>query len=341
MKNFLPEPSQQLKTSFKIKGRMIPREEVACRLRNYCSALGFGPATLYVTDLPANGCLQAGEWQARWSAGEDVALVYSLTVDYNPHWGGRGGLPQLLHHTKSAGSSTVTSAEFIAPFLQRYRFAQENIYIGRSENGQYLLTVPTCLLSKGDHDPGWRMKIHVDRFSDSGEGGEIHPVSSCGAYHSYAISPAFCESLVRGIGDWVAGRKQPIGSALTRELFSYVVDEKVFTPATPYVATLLPAIRDIVTHPTPNLRAAQIHLQLVFARDVARLAAEHPSGAGKLLYAAGLVIDMTEFAEGGEQYFVPWQAYVEPGGMPPGNTCLLEQDDLCVHLKQQDTLCPA
>lgn len=339
MKTFHPDVSKVTKTSFKIKGRMLPYEEITCRLKNFCASLGFGPVTIYRAGLPVLGNPEAGAEQVRWGADEDVVVVLSTNVAYNPNWGGHSGLPQLLHHMGPTSSSGPTPADFIAPFLHHYRFAQENIFFSHTLQGQYLITAPTTLLSEGEECSPCTLKLHLEKIVQSAKDGAICPVAISGTHQSFVVSTDFCLSLAGLTNEWTPGRNLPIGKYLSRELFSFTFNDKALESDSPYVATILPHIAEIVADPTPNLRAAQIHLQQVFIRDMARLVAGQQARSKKLLYIAGLDIDMTEFAGVEEHCFVPWQAYIAAGGKTSEEEYLLAQDDLFVRLKQQDSHC--
>jgi hypothetical protein len=55
-------------------------------------------------------------------------------------------------------------------------------------------------------------------------------------------------------------RSIPIGRYLSSDLFSFADIEQSVAQDSPFRPTLLPHLRRIVTHRTPNLRAAEIHL---------------------------------------------------------------------------------
>ncbi|MBU1566956.1 MAG: hypothetical protein KJ630_15190 [Proteobacteria bacterium] len=339
MKTVPLDVSQPIEPSFKIKGRMIPYEEITCRLKNFCISLGFGPGTINRKDLPPSGYSVKSAGEMRWQEDEDMMLVFSTHVTYNPHWGGYSGLPRLLHYNGSKRSPGHSPAEFIAPFLHRYRFAQDNIFINHTSQGQYLITIPNTLLNDCGECSEYKLKLHLKKIVEPAKDGAIYPVSISGEYHSFVVSNDFCLPFSGLIDGWTTGRKLTIGKYLSRELFSFTFDEKVLKDDSPYVATILPHIEEIVADTTPNLRAAQIHLQKVFDRDMTRLSVERHERSKKLLYIAGLEIDMTAFAGIEEHYFVPWQAYIAAGGKAPGEEYLLLQDDLFVQLKQQDAHC--
>lgn len=86
----------------------------------------------------------------------------------------------------------------------------------------------------------------------------------------------------------------------------------------------------------PNLRAAETHLRQEFSRAITTFVAERRAGSGNMLCLAGLHIDMSEFREHGEHYFVPWKAYLDTTGANFGEKHTLGQDELFVRLARRD-----
>jgi hypothetical protein len=207
--------------------------------------------------------------------------------------------------------------------------------------GQHLVTLPETLLGKGLNLPGGTLQVHLDRIAEANGSGDRQPLMTAGSLHTFAVSKAFRQSLAGLKDDWQLGRKLPIGKYLGRELFSFIDPEKAVESSSPFASTLLPHLAEIVTHQTPNLLAAEIHLQAEFRRGIAALSSTDRSSFGKLLCVAGLDIDMTAFTRHGDHYFVPWRAYNVVGGECAGEECSLCQDDLFVKLMQQEKQCAA
>lgn len=316
----------------------MPFEEFTERLKTLSASLGLGPVPICTSGLPAADSSVSGAEPLPRDEGNNAAYVLSTKVTYNPNWGVYCGLPRLLDHQKTKSSPVRTPADFIAPFLHLYRFAQENIFLSQTAQGQCFLTLPEILFQKDEAGSGCKLIVHLERVVEQSKDGLLCPVMISGTLHSFAVSPDFHQFFAALTSDWAPGRKLSIGHYLASELFSFADIENVVDNDSPYAATILPHLAEIVTHPTPNLRAAEIHLQQVFDRDTARLAAERRMSERNLLYIAGLDIDMTAFTGSEEHYFVPWQAYISQGGKASGGTSLA-QDDLFVRLMQQDTQC--
>jgi hypothetical protein len=338
--------SQPLEPFLKIKGRMIPYEEFTARLKNYCASLGFGHEEVAAAGHPLEICSAPPGSMTRVIAAQleqgpehDAVIIFSTRVAYNPNWGGYRGLPRLLVHESAEAAPKATPADFIAPFLHRYRAAQEHIFLSQTELGQYLITLPESLLGEGRNLPGGTLKVHLDRIAKANGSGAPQPLMTSDSLHTYAVSEAFRRSLAGLRDDWKRGRKLPIGTYLGRELFSFVDAEKAVESGSPFALTLLPHLAEIVTHQTPNLLAAEIHLREEFRRGIATLSSTGRGRVGKLLCVAGLDIDMTAFTRHGDHYFVPWQAYNAAGDEGGGAECSLGQDDLFVSLMQQEKQC--
>lgn len=325
-------PTQPTQDIFKIRGRMIPYEELPDRLKFFCASLGF--EILALLRLPSNP-MAVEPWS---SEGRDTVHVSLTKVSYNPNWGGCCGLPRLLDHKKAQSSLCSSPAEFIAPFLYLYRFAQENIFLSQTAQGQLLITLPETLVRQGGEDTDSTLKFHLDRLVEPAGDGTLGPLMIAGTLHTFAVSPDFQQSFSALTRGWQQGRKLAIGHYLGRELFSFEVDNGAYSDS-PYAETILPHLTEIVTHPTPNLRAAAIHMHQVFARDTARYSAECRKSTRNLLYIAGLDIDMTPFTGREEHYFVPWQAYISQRGQISAEGCILTQDDLYMKMMQQDKQC--
>ena len=327
MNTFLPAEGQINGSSLKIKGRIILYEEFAGSLRKLCAALGFTAAGVRdrevmvsrLPDMPRH----------RTEEGEAV-IVLSCRVAYNPHWGAFGGHPQLLVQAKTDDDDEPCPAAFIAPFLQQYRFAQERIFLAMNGQGEHLITLPACLLAK-TRDNGYRFSVLLDQVAEPDKDGNIVPVTISGRVSTYTLSGKLRQAIDRQGHVWQSGRSFPIGRYLGSELFSF----GDFGPASDrnglFVSTLLPYLNEIVTHRTPDLRAAEIHLSQVFARAVALQRAEYAENSKNVLYLAGLDIDMSGFQGYEEQHcFVPWQAYL--AGRDEER--VLAQDDLFIRLMQ-------
>lgn len=315
-------------STLKIKGRIMPYEYFAGSLDKLCATLGFAAAGARDgTNVRwADGSLPVMPGQGA-EEGEAV-IVLSCRVPYNPHWGEFGGHPQLRLQAQT--DDEPCPAAFIAPFLQQYRFAQERVFLAVDRQGDHFITLPARLVEKNGDD-GWRLSILLEQVAEPDKDGNIVPVIVSGSMQTYRLAARLRRTIDRLGHVWQAERNFPIGRYLGSELFSF----GDFRPASAghelLSSTLLPHLGEIVSHRTPNLRAAEIHLGQLFARAVALLRGESGSNLKHVLCLAGLDIDMSSCVDHeGQHCFVPWQAYLAGRG----EARLLAQDDVFVRLMQ-------
>jgi hypothetical protein len=233
-----------------------------------------------------------------------------------------------------AGKDELCPAGFLAPFLQLYKFAQEQIYLTETRQGRHLITVPKDFLKNDEEGQGIKLVIALDKVAEPDENGVIIPVSTSGSRFAYTLSAKFQQALDGQNYGWNPGRSIPIGRHLSADMFFFTCVEQAIDQKSPFYATLFPYLRQLVTHRTPHLRAAEIHLRQEFSRVIDLLTTERQATFPKLLCLAGLDIDMAQSAGHGEQYFVPWKAYLETVDGNGSEICSLDQDDLFVRLIQ-------
>jgi hypothetical protein len=335
MHNSLPSPVQSNGSSLKVKGRLIPYEEFSVRLKNFYVSLGFGKVKIrHVGSGSELDGIAADILQKR--SGGDAVIVLSCRVSYNPNWGGYCGLPQLLVQEKNGARAGQCPAAFIAPFLQQYRFAKEHIYLTATGQGNHLITLPESLLKKDAEKPGSRLIVKLDKVAEPDKDGAMIPVMVSGSMLSYALSNTLRQTLDALNFAWKPGRSIPIGEHLGSDLFSFADAPSAADRNSPFGPTLLPHLCRIVTHRTPSLRAAEIHLHQEFSRTVATFNADRRAGFGNMMCLAGLDIDMSAFRRHEEHYFVPWKACLDTMDEHCWEKQTLEQDELFARLVRRE-----
>lgn len=338
--------------SCNIKGRLIPYGEFLPRLKNYCLSLGFKKpivmlpepsAALDTMFVDSPESFLAGK-NTTWS-GNDSVIILSIRVPYEPSWGVYSGLPRPLIHERTNHRTEGTIANFIAPYLAQYHFAQKHIYLACKEADQYLITLPSGLINIGTESDGKKLKIRLDKIVEPDENGHFTPLFVSESFVSFQLSEQFLHFLSDNHFSRKAGKVQRINKFLTAELFDFEdvrqsngSDRSEST----FVETLLPVMNRIVTNTNPQLLAAIIHLQSEFTQAVGDilLRTKGKRDSGNLLCVAGLDIDVGAFRGRGKRYFVPWAAYWQQGGIQHDDTInQLEQDDLFVALMAQEKQC--
>ncbi len=333
MNSSVPPPSTS--SSLKVKGRMMLHEDFTERFGSLCSSLGFDDAKILQPDSFINHH-RADSQGSPVPSPADAVVLLSCRVAYNPNWGGHCGLPQ--RRVRYTGDRPDhCPAAFIAPFLQQYRFAQEHIHLTRTCQGDHLITMPAILAEPNGEKQGSRLHIELDKVAAPDQDGGFTPLVTAGEMVSYPLAHEFQRTLDTLNFAWRPAGSIPIGPYLGSEMFSFTDIEQSADPDSPFWPTLLPHLRRIVTHRTPHLHAAEIHLSQQFSRAVtACLAASRRAGSGNMLCLAGLDIDMSSLHGHEEHYFVPWRAYLKTSNDNQEMKCALEQDDLYVRLMQQN-----
>ncbi len=331
MNMVLPEETEAKGSSLKIKGRIMLHEEFSSRFQNMCTTLGFG--NVKTPEFGNFDILDSLSDTVQNDSEIDAVIVLSCKVHYNPNWGGFCGHPQLLTRMKT-GKDELCPSTFLAPFLQLYYFAQQQIYLSKTREGKHLITLPKAFLEKDEEGRGSKLIIFLDKVAEPDENGALVPVSTSGSRCSYNISMNLRQALDAQDYDWKAGGSRPIGRHLGADMFSFTRVEQIIDQHDPFHSTLSPFLHHLVTHRTPHLRAAEIHLRNEFSRAVALLTAERQAMLPNFLCLVGLDIDMAPFAGHGEKYFVPWKAYLERVDGNIYQKCSLDQDELFVRLIQ-------
>jgi hypothetical protein len=331
MNMVLSEETEAQGASLKIKGRIMLQEEFSSRLDKMCNALGF--KNVKTSEFGTLNILDNFSDTLQDGAEIDAVIVLSCKVDYNPNWGGFCGHPQLLTQIKT-GKDELCPSTFLAPFLQLYNFAQQQIYLTKTMQGKHLITLPKSFLEEDQEGQGSKLIISLDKVAEPDKNGIIVPFSSSGSRCSYNISKDFRRVLDAKNYDWKPGRSSSIGRHLSADMFIFSNVEKLIDQHNPFYLTLSPYLRYLVTHRTPHLRAAEIHLRQEFSRAVALLTVEKQAKFPNLLCLAGLDISMASFANHKEKYFVPWKAYLERVDGNALEKSSLDQDELFVQLIQ-------
>lgn len=305
-------------------------EEFTRRWKNLCLALGFSTQCIrdsqYGADDEYGADNHVPEISWRWTGKEEAVILLSCRAPYNPNWGGYCGHPQMLVQAQNHEEENSPAA-FIAPYLRQYRYAQEHVFLGMNGRGEHFITVPANLLERNG-GCGRQLIIEPAKVAQPDKDGNIVPAGIAGPMRTFDLSDVLRRDLESLNFAWQPGRSIPIGRYLGSELFTFV--DAGANEDGLFETTLLPHLREIVAHQTPSLRAAEIHLDRIFAGAVAAIDADY--NRHKVLCLAGLDIDMSTLIGHTEHCFVPWKAYLAKRG----EALFLEQDELVVRLMQEE-----
>lgn len=327
-----PAETESKRSSLKVKGRILLQEEFSSRLQSMCNGLGF--EDVKIRERGECSSLDTFSDTVHNCSEKDAVIILSCKVYYNPNWGGFSGHPQLLTRVRT-GKDELCPDGFLAPFMQLYKLAQKRIYLTKTRQGRHLITCPKEFLNQDEKSEESKLLIALDKVAEPDRNGVFVPISISDSRFSYTISANLRQALDAQHYDWKSGKSMPIGRYLSSDMFFFTCAKQTAAPDDPFYSTLFPHLQQLVTHRTPHLRAAEIHLHQEFCQQIAILNAERPATSPKLLCLAGLDIDMAPFAgHGGEKYFVPWMAYMKGVDGNSSKRCSLDQDDLFVRLMQ-------
>ncbi len=186
MNTSAPAPAPSTSSPLRVKGRLMLQEEFTERLQTFCTWLGFSKVKIWHSDTVAEHTRSGPIFTPTPSAGDAVILL-SCRIDYNPDWG-HCGLPHLRVRENNGDRSKHCPPAFIAPFLRQYRFAQEQIFLTETEQGNHLITLPECHLKKDGEECGSRLLIDLSKVAEPDGDGAFVPVMVSGMMSSYVIA---------------------------------------------------------------------------------------------------------------------------------------------------------
>lgn len=318
--------------SCKIRGRLIPAYDFLPRLKKLCFSLGFNDPVVIKSGGAARnmaGRLAPGSGGSQDEKDEhDYIVILAAMIPYEQNWGAYIGLPGQQSRLSFGTGIPATPADFIAPYIRQYRFAQEHIRLGCDSTGKPVITLPEVLVSGKDTTAGVGLQVNVAMIAEPGETSQLAS-STAGALVTLTLAAHFRQTLADKTLSWQPGIFSPIGEHLSPELFTFTDSWQTDSLPFPEVAAMMPWI---VAHKTPHLAATLIHLQTGFSGVCETFAATGPEDLRNLICVTGLEIDMQGFRGRKERYFVPWQACWKRHGYCYGNIYPLLQDDLFVAL---------
>jgi len=323
-----PVEKGPVESSLKINGRLMRKKDFLPRFQSLCNSFGFDQ--MDITDH-TDFC-RAGETDTCLKLGEkDAVVMLSCKISYNPGWGVMHGHPQCRVQPPQ-GDGEPSFSQLIDPFLRLYKLAQNQIFLTQTDQGEYLISVPTAFLNDVASQKKCGLLVHLEKIAAPGEDGKIAPVATCGNRLSFVISPDLQNALQSQNFVWAKKRRICIEEYLAANLFDFVCKKEHPVWQNPNFKLLYPHLSQLVTHKTPNLRAAEIYLQQQYQKTIEMFAAERDTCRHNLACVTGLVIDMSSAPGHAEQYFVPWKAYIEKADADSYRKCTLSQDDLFVRL---------
>jgi len=335
---------------------MMRYSQFVPRLYNLCKSLGFTaghimPSRAFCSDenqgypiiliakhfgtFPFNhgmvgGIVASDRHGAHAHHGKDLVIIQASHVGYDPDNKTFGTYRRINTADDDTSMTCGKVGAVIEWYQEEYRFAQNNIYLGR-EGDDYLVTIDNQLLHE-DREQG--LFLHLERLVRHDNGGPV-PLRVQSTSHIYQASPEIRESLPADA--WPLNDRLRIGNYLGPDLFKFRrAIEGNIEGRSHLEQNLLNPMPWIVTSTEPLLVAAKVNTQAEFDRAFRTIVREKEYQGKKILFISCINIDISP--RGGQLFpltkCVPWAAYIQDG---MGGSRTLEQDEILGLLKEQST----
>jgi hypothetical protein len=353
---------------FKVDGLAIPYPEFVPKLYNFCIELGFRkgyimPSRAFCSDenqglpiilltkhfgtFPFNhgrvgGMLAVDRHGPHSHHGDDLLIIQATHVGYDPDTGEYG----TYHRPQISGDNSCVSCgkltHVITPYVDRYHFARDRIFLSKDDQGRCLITTKASFIDFGSHPVEQGLVLKLSNIVDQDSQGTIRPISSASTTQTYEVSLAFKKRLENHGYEWKTGQGESIGKYLTADLFFFRENFHETDDSVQLERHLIEFMPDIVSAKYPPLRAAKTTVQLEFARVVQSIRRGSEYTGRNLLYIAGLNVDIPEYESfPPHNYFIPWAAHVQlKDGTPEEYAHPIEQEDLFAKLMEQKSQNP-
>lgn len=262
--------------------------------------------------------------------GNDMVIIQASHVGYDPETETFGSYCRLQTPDKTKTTTCGKIGNVIQWYLDEYRFAQNNIYLGR-EGQENTITIDNQLLNERRTEG---LFLELDKMV-SMEDGKRNLKRTLSTSRVYTVSDELCKLLPDHICP--IGQRVNIGNHLVPEMFLYRhrMDDEI-EGHHHLENNLIGAMPWIVTSPAPSLVAAQVNSQAEFDRTFRTIVKAQEYQGKRLLFISCLNIDISP-KEG--QMFpltkcVPWAAYIQDRD---GSSLTHEQSEIIDLLMQQST----
>lgn len=342
---------------FEMQGMMMRYNLFMPRLYNWCISLGFEagkimPSRAFCSDesqgypiimmakhfgtFPFNhgqvgGIVATDRHGPHAEHGQDLVIIQASHVGYDPQTKYFGTYRRLQTTDQECGPSCGKIHHVITWYQNEYQFAQQNIQLHKHE-GKNCVIIDNQLLRE-DRDEG--LLLRLDRLIEAGPDGQRIPIKTLSTAKLYTASSTLVDNV--GGSAFSASAPQPIDGYLTADMFYFRRNIPQLEEGVHHLEhNLIRYMPQIITARSPVLMAAQINTQIEFDRTFRSIAKEHSYHGKKVLFIAGLNIDISP--QTGQLFpltkFVPWAAYIQDRD---GSYSTLEQRELVQALEQQST----
>ena len=259
--------------------------------------------------------------------GKDIVIIQASHVGYEPETQTFGSYCRLQTSDNENTTTCGKIGDVIHWYQDEYRFAQNNIHLGR-EGDVCTITIDNHLLNE-KRTEGLFLELDKLISKDNGRFNLLHNLSTSKVY---AASEEICQHLPDNI--W---QGTTIGKNLGPEMFIYHRHVSDDIEGYDHLENnLINAMPWVITSDSPLLVAAQVNTQAEFDRAYRSIVKEPEYQEKKLLFISCLNIDISP-REG--QIFpltkcIPWAAYIQDG---EGNARTYEQSEIVKMLMQQSS----
>jgi hypothetical protein len=239
-------------------------------------------------------------------------------VGYDPDTGiyGRYQRPRMAGKTDSDSCGKITHV--ITPYIDKYKFARDRIFLLKGEDGRHLINVKNSFVDFSSCRVKDGFVLRLQDIVKPDADGIIRPVGAYSTSQTYEVSDLFSNRISWTDYEWKSGPGESIGDFLSADLFYFREKFHETDDAILLERNLLEFMSQIVTAKNPQLRAAKINIQQEFARAVESIRRGQEYAGKNLLYIAGLNVDISEYHEyPATTYFVPWAAHIKLKGTDP------------------------
>ena len=342
---------------FQMQGMMMRYNLFAPRLYNWCMSLGFQPGKImpsraFCSDesqgypvimiakhfgtFPFNhgivgGIVATDRHGPHAQHGKDLVIVQASHVGYDPQSKTFGTYRRLQTTDQECGPNCGKVHHVIDWYQNEYQFARKNILL-HIHDGRECVIVDNQLLRE-DRDEG--LLLRLEKLIETDPNGQRMPLKTLSTAKVFAASPA----LVAKVGELVfrGTTPHPIDTHLSSDMFYFRRGISQMEEGAHHLEhNLIRYMPQIITAGSPLLTAAQINTQIEFDRTFRTIVKEHGYHGKKVLFIAGLHIDISPQAE--QLFpltkFIPWAAYIQDHD---GSYTTVEQHELVQALEQQSS----
>ncbi len=244
--------------------------------------------------------------------GEDLVIVQASHVGFDPANSSFGYCKRPKMHGDCISSSCGKISAVIQPFLDRYQFAKQRIFLHRTDTGEHLITVKDSFIDFASKPVSNGLVLRLHDIVRVSVDNRIVPAATHSTSHTYEVSEDFRKRIDSTGYTWKSGVGEAINEHLTADLFFFRENIIEAEDSVLIERNLIEFMPVIVTHKSPPLKAAKINVQMEFARTVESIRRGTEYQGKNLLYVAGLNIDIAAYDNYPETtYFVPWAAHIQ------------------------------